>query len=56
MKTIPNVNSKPIDPVELLKELDAYLSFRLCCDTPSIPKSEILDIKKSIQAALEFTK
>ncbi len=43
----------PTDPIKLLEELDAYLSFRLCCETPSIPHTEILNIKKSIRAALD---
>lgn len=47
------LDSKPTDPIKLLAELEAYMSFRLCCDTPQIPHSEILAIKKSIRAALE---
>ena len=46
------LDSKPTDPIKLLEELGAYLSFRLCCDAPSIPHDEILAIKKSIRAAL----
>ena len=45
--------SKPTDPIKLLEELDAYLSFRMCCDAPQIPHDEILAIKKSIRAALD---
>ncbi len=43
-------NQKFKNPYELLKELEAYFSFR----TRNIPSSEILDIKESINYTLRF--
>jgi len=42
------------DPIELLKELEAYLCFRSIGEPPSIPESEINDIKYSIQECLRL--
>jgi len=46
------ISKKPTDPVELLKEIEAYLSFRLCTETPTVPPDDMRGIKSSVNQCL----
>lgn len=47
-------NGKPIDPIEMLKEIEAYLTFRFLADDPRIPTKDILDMKRDIKECLRL--
>jgi hypothetical protein len=44
------------DPIKLLKEIEAYLGFRLLADTPSVPVDCMNGIRESILKCLEANK
>ena len=45
--------NKPTEPVALLLELEAYLTFRLMAEVPTIPSDDIASIKADIRHCLE---
>ena len=48
------MNKQIKSPTELLLEIEAYLSFRLCTENPSVPKEDMRGIKLSIKECLKF--
>ena len=40
------------DPIEMLKEIEAYLTFRLLNDNPTVPAEEMQEIKDDIANCL----
>ena len=49
------MNKQIKSPTELLLEIEAYLSFRLCnLESPSVPEEDMRGIKLSIKECLKF--
>lgn len=48
----PAAAAKPADPVAMLREIEAYLSFKMTGDPPSVPPEEIRSLRRDIGACL----
>ena len=40
------------DPISMLKEVEAYLTFRLLGDEPTVPESDMRSMKKDLAECL----
>jgi hypothetical protein len=45
---------KPSDPIGMLREIEAYLTFRLLSDTPSVPHADMYVMKSDIADCLRI--
>ena len=59
VRTSDNLNSlvglptgKPSDPIQMLREIEAYLTFRLICDSPTVPHDDMRQMKTDIAECL----
>lgn len=46
-------DEKNNQPIELLKEIEAYLAFRLTGEKPNIPEDQMRDMKRDIVKCLK---
>ena len=53
MSAIAN-NPKLKHPVEMLKEVEAYLTFRLLGESPTVPEEDMRAMKKDIAECLRL--
>ena len=47
-------SGKPADPLEILKEIEAYLTFRLLAENPTVPQSDMQQMKKDVAECLRL--
>ena len=47
-------DEKMKEPLEMLKEVEAYLTFRLLCETPTVPEKDMEGMKKDIAQCLRY--
>ena len=47
-------SGKPIEPIKMLQEIEAYLTFRLLADNPRIPTKDMLNMKRDIKECLRL--
>ena len=45
-------NGKPSDPIKMLQEIEAYLTFRLITDEPTVPPNDMRQMKTDIGECL----
>jgi len=45
-------SGKSTDPIKMLKEIEAYLTFRLLNDKPSVPMIDMQQIKDDVNECL----
>ena len=45
---------KPTDPVKMLAEIEAYLTFRLLADDPTVPQKDMQAMKDDIAECLRI--
>ena len=47
------LDGKPADPIEMLKEIEAFLTFKLIEDNPTIPLDDIKQMREDITECLQ---
>jgi hypothetical protein len=47
-------NGKPTDPIGTLQEIEAYLTFRLLAENPSVPVVDMRNMKNDITECLKI--
>jgi len=45
-------NGKPSNPIKMLQEVEAYLTFRLITDEPTVPPNDMRQMKTDIAECL----